>query len=155
MNMPWYMMFAIGCVPLFFCYVTMPWFRAAVKRRLLFKPRDYDSVQEILDTGIPPEISIECLQASYRSNMPVKYAQHIDFYPHKEGIVCCRMKYDEQFPIARIFNGVLVANIGLLALPSKKMPRITINYSTYQVTDFDSDNEYLHIYLQHKEGKHE
>lgn len=154
MNMPWYIMFAIGLLPLFFCYVTMPWFRAAIKRRLL-KPRDYDALKEILDKGVPSVISIECLQASYRSNMPVKYAKHIDFYQHKEGIVCCRMKYDEQFPIARIFNGVLVANIGLLALPSKKMPRITINYSTYLVSSFDSDTEYLHIYIEYKEGKDE
>lgn len=143
-------MFAIGLIPLACCYVTIPWFRTAVNRRLTFQPLDYDAVKEILDDGMPERLELECLQASYKSNKIGAFESHIDFYPHRDGVVVCRMKVDPAFPIAPMFHKVLVSNINALCVKSKQPPMIRVNYSTYPVVEFDYDDKYLLIYFKHQ-----
>ncbi|EBY9527388.1 hypothetical protein D5P86_00200 [Salmonella enterica subsp. enterica serovar Infantis] len=144
----WWPSIIISFLPVATCYVVFPWFRAAVNRRLTFKPLDYDALSYILDNGMPERLSIECLQAKYKSNAPQH--THIDIYPHKEGIAVIRMTVDEDFPIARIFRDVLIDNITALCLKSHKPPMIVINQSAYRVQEYEFDNYYLFIYVKHQ-----
>lgn len=148
MNIPWYVMFMIGMLPLSTCYVVFPWFRAAVNRRLTFKPLDYDALDEILTGGMPERVTITCLQAAYRSNTPAH--SHVDIYPHKENVAVIRMLVDPNFPIARTFHKVLIDNYSAFAVKSNRAPLITINQCVYPVVEYEYDDTYLLIYVKHK-----
>lgn len=145
MNIPWYVMFAVGLIPLACCYIVFPWFRAAVKRRVTFKPLNYDSLNQILADGMPERLSIECLQAGYHGTFLPH--THIDIYAHKNNTAVIRMRVDEKMPIARMFHSVLVDNINAFALPSSKPPLIVINQCAYTVLEYEYDDEYLLIYV--------
>lgn len=144
----WWPSIAIGFLPLVTCYVTFPWFRAAVNRRLTFKPLDYDALDQILVNGLPERMTIECLQAKYKANQPEH--SHVDIYPHKQGVAVIRMLVDEAFPIARIFHDVLSHNISALCMKSNKPPVIVINQSVYSVLNYEYDDTYLLIYIEHE-----
>lgn len=137
----------ICLTPLFACYATIPWFRAAVDRRLMFKPFDYDALTDIYANGMPERMRIECLQAKYTAFQANH--SHVDIFPHKENVAALRFRVDEEFPIARIFHGVLVGNYNALGLKTKKAPTISINQSVYRVLDFEYDDQYLFIYVKH------
>ena len=145
--MPWYVAVMVGLIPLATCYFVFPWFRAAVNRRLTFKPLDYDALTEIYRKGMPNALVIECLQARYRAN--VEHHSHVDIYPHGIGMAVIRFVVDEKFPVARIFHDVLSANISALCIKSKKAPKIEINQSVYQVLEYEYDDQFLLIYVKH------
>ncbi|AWY08531.1 hypothetical protein HOT49_gp272 [Erwinia phage vB_EamM_Alexandra] len=148
MNIPWYVMFAVGMLPLSTCYVVFPWFRAAVNRRLTFKPLDYDALDEILTNGMPEKVTITCLQAAYRANVPTH--SHVDIYPHKDNVAVIRMLVDDNFPIARIFHNVLIDNYNAFAVKSNRAPLVTINQCIYPVVEYEYDDTYLLIYVKHQ-----
>lgn len=135
-------------LPMSACYATIPWFRAAVNRRLTFKPFDYDALTQIFERGLPERLTIECLQATYKGNTP----EHlfVDIYPHKENVAAVRFRVDEDFPIARIFHNALVGNYSALCIRSKKPPVLSINQSVYRVIEYEYDSQYLLIYLKHE-----
>ncbi|UAW96758.1 hypothetical protein pEaSNUABM22_00271 [Erwinia phage pEa_SNUABM_22] len=137
-----------GFFPLIACYITIPWFRAAVNRRLTFKPFDYDALDEILTDGMPEKLTISCLQATYRVNSPAH--SHIDIYAHKDNVAVVRMLVDPNFPIARCFHDVLNANINAFAVKSHRPPTLIINQCLYPVVEYEYDDQYLLIYLKHK-----
>lgn len=143
----WWPTILICLTPLAACYATIPWFRAAVDRRLRFKSMDYDALTEIFDDGMPERMRIECLQAKYNAHQ----ADHsyVDIYPHKEGVATIRFRVDPEFPIARMFHDVLVGNYNALGIKTKKAPVISINQSVYRVLDFEYDDQYLLIYVKH------
>lgn len=134
------------------CYVWSERFSTFVKRRLTFQRLDYDPLAEILENGSPNKIVIECLHARYSSNRAVLFDEHVAFYPQSDRVTVCRMRFDESFPIAHIFLTVLKNNFTwskLLGLPEKPKPKIRIDYKLYQVLSFESDAEYLLIYIEH------
>ena len=137
----------ICLMPLIACYATIPWFRAAVDRRLMFKSLDYDAITEIFADGMPERMRIECLQAKYTAYQTNH--THVDIFPHKQGVAAIRFSVDKEFPIASIFHKVLVANYNVLGLKSKKAPTISINQSVYRVLNFEYDDQYLLIYVKH------
>ena len=142
-----------GFTPLVVCYILVPWFRAAVNRRLTFKPFDYDPLATILEKGSPDKIVVECLQARYSSNSASLFDEHLAFYPQSDTVTVCRMRFDEDFPIARIFHVVLKNNFTwpkILDLPVKTRQMIRIDYKLYPIISFESDGEYLLIYIEHK-----
>ena len=69
----------ICLTPLLACYATIPWFRAAVDRRLMFKPFDYDALTDIYANGMPERMRIECLHAKYTAFQ--ENHSHVDIFP--------------------------------------------------------------------------